>query len=414
MKVLYFHQYFCTPEGNAGIRSYEMAKHLVKQGHKVCMVFVESPRLKSPLEGNPYKKGRRRGSYEGIDLIEFNLAYNNKLSMLARSLIFIRYSLKSIRLVFKEDFDIVFATSTPLTAGIPGIAMKLFGKRKPFVFEVRDLWPELPREMGVIKNKFLLWAMGVLERISYNKADACIALSPGIKEGIEKKLSRQKPVFLIPNGCDLELFTPGVSSRNLIPGCREDDFIAVFLGAHGMANGLDAALDAAAILKDDPTSGSIKIVLMGDGKLKKHLIDRTLAENLDNVLFLDPVPKKQLLTYLRAADLGLMLLANVPAFYYGTSPNKFFDYISAGLPVLNNYPGWLAGMIENHEIGVVVPPDDPKAFSDALKALEKDRLKLEQMSIKAREFAEEKFNRNKLAHEFEEILTSTILKINGG
>jgi hypothetical protein len=117
------------------------------------------------LEGNPYIKGKRRGSYEGIDLIEFNLAYNNKLSMLARSFIFIRYSLKSIRLVFKEDFDVVFATSTPLTAGIPGIVMKLLGKRRPFVFEVRDLWPELPREMGVIKNKFLLWAMGVLERM---------------------------------------------------------------------------------------------------------------------------------------------------------------------------------------------------------------------------------------------------------
>jgi len=414
MKVLYFHQYFCTPEGNAGIRSYEMAKHLVKQGHKVKMVFVESPRLKSPLEGEPYFKGQRRGNYEGIDLIEFNLAYSNKLSMLARSFIFIRYSLRSIRLVFREDFDIVFATSTPLTAGIPGIAMKLFRKRKPFVFEVRDLWPELPREMGVIKNKFLLWAMGVLERLSYNKADACIALSPGIKEGIEKKLRGQTPVHLIPNGCDLELFTPGEASKTQIPGCKEDDFIAVFLGAHGMANGLDAALDAAAVLKKDPAAGPIKIVLMGDGKLKKHLIERTLTENLDQVLLLDPVPKKELLTYLRAADLGLMLLANVPAFYYGTSPNKFFDYISAGLPVLNNYPGWLAGMIKDQGIGVVVPPDDAGAFAGALKDLEADRSRLKEMSKKAREFAEEEFDRNKLAQKFELVLTSTIERANEG
>jgi len=412
MKVLYFHQYFCTPEGNAGIRSYEMAKHLVKQGHQVTMVFVESPRLKSPLEGDPYVKGKRRGSYEGIDLIEFNLAYNNKLSMLARSFIFIRYSLKSIRLVFKEDFDIVFATSTPLTAGIPGIVMKLLGKRKPFVFEVRDLWPELPREMGVIKNKIVLWAMGVLERMSYRKADACIALSPGIKEGIEKKLSRKKPVHLIPNGSDLELFTPGEAPKTLIPGCGEDDFIAVFLGAHGMANGLDAALDAAAVLKEDPDAGPIKIVLMGDGKLKKHLIERTKIEKLDQVLLLDPVPKKQLLSYLQAADLGLMLLANVPAFYFGTSPNKFFDYISAGLPVLNNYPGWLAGMIENQRIGVVVPPDDAQAFADALKKLEADRPRLKEMGKKARLFAEQEFDRNILAGEFEKALTDTIIQAN--
>ena len=414
MKVIYFHQYFCTPEGNAGIRSYEMAKHLVEQGHHVTMVFVESPRLKSPLEGNPYKKGKRRGSYEGIDLIEFNLAYNNKLSILARSLLFIRYSLKSIRLVFKEDFDIVFATSTPLTAGIPGIVMKILGKKRPFVFEVRDLWPELPREMGVIKNKFLLWSMGVLERLSYNKADACIALSPGIKEGIVKRLSKEKPVYLIPNGCDLELFKPGSCSRTIIPGCTKDDFIAVFIGAHGMANGLDAALDAAVVLKEDPSFKRIKIVLIGDGKLKNNLLSRAKGEGLDNVLFLDPVPKKHLLSYLQAADMGLMLLANVPAFYYGTSPNKFFDYISAGLPVLNNYPGWLAGMIESNQIGVVVPPDDAKAFAEALKVLSMDSKRLKEMSKKAREFAETEFDRNKLAHVFEEVLSSTISKANKG
>jgi glycosyltransferase involved in cell wall biosynthesis len=241
-----------------------------------------------------------------------------------------------------------------------------------------------------------------------------VALSPGIKEGIEKKLKREKPVHLIPNGCDLELFTPGDASKTLIPGCTEDDFIAVFLGAHGMANGLDAVLDAAAVLKEDSVSQDIKIVLMGDGRLKEHLIQRAKDEDLNNVLLLDPVPKKQLLNYLRAADLGLMLLANVPAFYYGTSPNKFFDYISAGLPVLNNYPGWLAGMIETHDIGVVVPPDDAQAFAAALKAISKDRDRLVQMSKRAREFAQDEFDRNKLAQKLEQVLTSTMVKENEG
>ncbi len=410
MKVLYLHQYFCTPEGNAGIRSYEMAKHLVKQGHNVTMVFVESPRLKSPLEGDPYFKGIRRGSYEGIDLIEFNLAYNNKLSVLSRSMIFIRYSLRSIRLVLKEDFDIVFATSTPLTAGIPGIVMKLLGKRKPFVFEVRDLWPELPREMGVVKNKFLLWSMGVLERLSYNKADACIALSPGIKEGIEKRLSKPKPLYLIPNGCDLELFKPGIQSKTIIPGCKEDDFIAVFIGAHGMANGLDSALDAAVVLKKKSSFKHIKIVLIGDGKLKGHLINRVKDENIDNVLLLDSVPKKHLLNYLQATDVGLMLLANVPAFYYGTSPNKFFDYISSGLPVLNNYPGWLAEMITTNKLGIVAKPDDAEDFANSLIELSSNRESLDQMRKNAREFAVEHFNRKYLASEFEEALITTLAK----
>ena len=412
MRVLYFHQYFCTPEGNSGIRSYEMARHLVEQGHQVTMVFVESPRLKSPLEGNPYRKGVRKGSYEGIDLIEFNLAYNNKMSIVSRSLIFIRYSLKSIRLVFRERFDILFATTTPLTVGIPGIVMKLFGKKKPFVFEVRDLWPELPREMGVIKNKVVLKAMDWLEYLSYNKADACIALSPGIKQGIERRLKKNKPVYLIPNGCDLDLFKPGKHPKSIFPGCGEENFISIFIGAHGMANGLDAALDAAAILKEDPEAKHLKIVLIGDGKLKKGLAERVKEESLDNVLLLDPVPKKDLLDYLQAADMGLMLLANVPAFYYGTSPNKFFDYISAGLPVLNNYPGWLAGMIEENQLGLVVPPDDARAFAGALKSISTESGKVQEMSKNARAFARAEFDREKLAQAFEEVLTTTIQKSN--
>ena len=412
MRVLYFHQYFCTPEGNSGIRSYEMARHLVEQGHQVTMVFVESPRLKSPLEGNPYRKGIRKGSYEGIDLIEFNLAYNNKMSIVSRSLIFIRYSMRSIRLVFRERFDILFATTTPLTVGIPGIVMKLFGKKKPFVFEVRDLWPELPREMGVIKNKAVLKAMDWLEYLSYNKADACIALSPGIKQGIERRLKKNKPVYLIPNGCDLDLFKPGKHPKSIFPGCAEEDFISIFIGAHGMANGLDAALDAAAILKEDPEALHLKIVLIGDGKLKRGLAERKKEEALDSVLFLDPVPKKHLLDYLQAADMGLMLLANVPAFYYGTSPNKFFDYISAGLPVLNNYPGWLAGMIEENQLGLVVPPDDARAFAGALKSISTDSGKLQEMSKNARAFAQDEFDRDKLAQAFEKVLTTTIQKSN--
>lgn len=410
MKILYFHQYFCTPEGNSGIRSYEMARYLVKKGHIVIMVFVESPRLKSPLSGDPYVKGIRRGKYEGIDLIEFNLHYNNKMSILQRSFIFIKYSVRSIRLVFKEDFDLLFATSTPITAGIPGIVMKLFRKDKPFVFEVRDLWPELPREMGIIKNNIALWAMGFLEFYSYNKADACVALSPGIEEGIRRRLKRNKPVYLIPNGCDLDLFKPGIYSKTIFPGCDENNFIALFIGAHGIANGLDSALNAAAQLKDDHMGENIKLVLIGDGKEKARLAERVKKENLDNVVMINPVPKKELSKYLWAADVGLMLLANIPAFYFGTSPNKFFDYISSGMPVLNNYPGWLAGIIEQNNLGVVVKPDNPIEFAEALVSLSRDKESLNRMSRNAREFAEKQFDRKKLAITFEEALKQMLKK----
>src|SRR5690554_5306826 len=141
MRILYFHQYFKTPSGSGGIRSYEMAKYFVSKGHNVTMVYTLTDKTNSPIDHINYQKGVRKGSFEGIDLIEFDLNYSNRMGFLQRSVVFLKYSLRSIRLIFKEDYDLVFATTTPLTAGIPGIVMKMFGKKKPFVFEVRDLWP---------------------------------------------------------------------------------------------------------------------------------------------------------------------------------------------------------------------------------------------------------------------------------
>jgi hypothetical protein len=138
MRILYFHQYFKTQDGTGGTRSYEMAKYFIEKGHQVTMVYVNSEEKKLNLE-IPYQNGLRRFKCEGIDLIEFNLNYSNKLNFLQRTKIFLAYSFRSVKLIFQEEFDIVFATSTPLTAGIPGIIMKSFGKKKPFVFEVRDL-----------------------------------------------------------------------------------------------------------------------------------------------------------------------------------------------------------------------------------------------------------------------------------
>lgn len=391
MHILYFHQYFSTPRGVGGTRSYEMARRLVERGHKVTMVCGSCGTGDTGISGR-FKHGRRKGIVDGIRVVEFDLPYSNYDGFLKRSLTFLRFALRSIWIAITEKYDLVFATSTPLTAGIPGIAAHVF-RQKPFVFEVRDLWPELPREMGIITNPLVLKAMDILEWLSYHCAKGCIGLSPGIVDGIKRRGIEDKNVVMISNGCDLELFKAKENRR------REKEFKAIFMGAHGVANGLDKVLDAAGELKNRGRE-NIKLLFIGDGKLKPALKKRTVTEHLDNCLFLDPIPKNNIPDLLQRVDAGMMILANVPAFYYGTSPNKFFDYIAAGLPVINNYPGWLAEMITENRCGIVVQPENPAAFADALEYMTDNRDEAAEMGKNARMLAERMFDRRRLADAF--------------
>ncbi len=404
MKVLYFHQHFSTPKGAAGIRSYEMARRLIAHGHEVTMVCGTYGGGETGLT-SPFKKGRRRGKVDGIDIIEFDLAYSNNDGFIKRAMIFVKFALRSIGLSFTERYDVLFATTTPLTAGIPGIIARWL-RGKPFVFEVRDLWPELPKAMGVIRNPLVLWGMSILEWLSYRSAHRLIGLSPGIVEGIAHCGVSSERIALVPNGCDLGIFNAQAAPWRPT-GVSDDDLMAVFAGTHGLANGLDAVLDAAVELKRR-NRADIKLVLIGQGKLKEDLQTRAKEDGLHNVIFHEPVNKARLAGLMASTDLGLQILANVPAFYYGTSPNKFFDYIAAGLPVLNNYPGWLADIITETQCGFAVPPEDPTAFTDALEQAADARDSLKTMGERGRALAEREFDRMKLADRFVDWLEGAV------
>jgi glycosyltransferase involved in cell wall biosynthesis len=406
IKVVYFHQYFSTPSGAVGIRSYEMAKRLVARGHEVLMVCGSAERGQSGLS-TPFEGGRRRGVVDGIDVLEFDLGYSNTDGFGKRTRAFLTFALRSITVALTERCDLIFATTTPLTAGIPGIfARWLRGKR--FVFEVRDLWPELPRAMGVIRNPVVLWAMSVLEWASYRSAHRLVALSPGIVDGIAQRGVARSNIALIPNGCDFEIFSTRASPWRP-EGVDPGDLMAVFAGAHGTANGLDAVLDAAGKLKRLERT-DIKLVLIGEGRLKLGLQSRVAQERLSNVVFHPPVNKARLAGLMASADVGMQILANVPAFYYGTSPNKFFDYIASGLPVLINYPGWLAQLVTEHECGYAVPAADPAAFADALIHAADHREVLPRMGQRAKSLAHGQFDRLMLADQFVDWLEGSVSK----
>lgn len=400
MHVAYIHQHFSTPQGATGTRSYEMARRLLSAGHKVTMICGVNDATRQCFD-----QSRRVNEVEidGIRVVCIAEPYGNRMGFARRVWAFARFAHTAARVVSGLRADLVFATSTPLTVGRPGMkGAKHLGV--PFVFEVRDLWPELAIALGVIKNPLLISYTRRMERDIYRAAERVIALAPGIEEGICRTGYPSDRVDLVPNGSDVELFQPDderIRDERFGP---TGDFKIVFTGAHGLANGLDAVLDAALELKRRRETG-LRFVFIGQGGLRNRLIQRGRRDGTDPMIsWIDPMPKEELARILPKLDAGMMILKNVPAFYYGTSPNKFFDYIASGLPVLNNYPGWLADMIEENRCGLVVPPDDAEAFADAVLWMRDHRSELPAMGRRARELAEREFARPLLADRFVRVL----------
>ncbi len=326
-----------------GTRSYEMGRRLVAWGHEVHMITTDR-------DGRfPKDKIWHETEEAGIHVHWTPVPYGNAMPYNERIKAFFAFSWRAARRAVAIGGDIVFATSTPLTIAIPGVyASKRLGI--PMVFEVRDLWPEVPIALGALKNPLTIAAAEWLEGFAYRNAARVVTLSPGMMEGVIKKGVVPDRVTMIPNGCDIDLFQ-NVTSKWRPEGVDDSDFMAIFAGAHGLANGLDALLDAAVELQKKGAN-KIKVVLIGNGAIKKSLQKRAKKENLKNVIFCDYVSKNRLVGLFASADLGLQILSNIPEFHYGSSPNKFFDYIASGLPVLINYPGWLDEEVKKNKIGI--------------------------------------------------------------
>ncbi|MBW7896416.1 MAG: glycosyltransferase family 4 protein [Opitutaceae bacterium] len=398
MRVIYFHQYFTYPELGGGTRSYEFARRFVEAGHEVHMI--------ASWRGESEHTTWFQTEVEGIKVHWLPVDYTNRMGFLARVRSFASFAFGACRYVARLRGDVVFATSTPLTIAIPGIyAAKQL--KVPLVFEVRDLWPEAPRQMGEIKNQFLFWLATRLEFAAYRNSAHIVALSPGMKAGVLASGVPKHRVSMIPNSCDLDLFHPGICGleqrRKLEVG---DRLMLAYFGTMGPANGLDFVLDAAAELKGRGQTGVV-FVLHGDGKMRPHLERRKAVEGLDNVIFSGPSDKLTVTRLAAAADVGLTIFKNVPILYT-CSPNKMFDTLAAGRPVLTNMPGWLTDTVEQNGCGIGVRPDDPSDFANKVQWLLANRERLPEMGRKARELAERDFSRDVLAGQLLSVLERAV------
>ncbi len=406
MKILYLHQYFVSRKGTTGTRSYEFGKYLVSQGHEVTMMTSGLDNDELPC---PPDKDYVEGEAEGMRVIAVNAGYNNPhtgtgMSGIKRLGQFHKFAKKLIQVgkVLDDKPDVVFATHTPLMIGLAGEALaKHFGV--PFVFEVRDLWPEGMVNTGSLKNPLGIWYLKRMAGKLYKAADHIVALSPGMKAGILKYGTPDEKVTVITNASDMDLFRPdldGSASRERLG--LGDRFAAVYFGAMGYANGLDYAVEAGKLLKERGRD-DIVIVLHGGGGKLQELKDMVAAYKLDNVIFSPLVPDKTEVARIVAGCDACMTI------YLGTkehswSPNKMFDALAAGKPVLVNVPGYLGDTIEDNGCGRYCDPQDPASLADALQQLADDPELCKAMGRNSRALAEREFDRIKLAARLEDVL----------
>lgn len=247
--------------------------------------------------------------------------------------------------------DVVYASSPHLLSGLAGaVVAAVF--RTPFILEIRDMWPKVLVDMGQLSETSPIYrVLSGLESWLYRRADRIVVLANGVSRSLAEAGVPAEKVRLIPNAADPEYFDTDTSRDTARQAYGFTKVTFVYTGAHGPANGLDLLLDAAASLPED-----VEIVLVGDGISRPALMERATGMALRNVRFLDPVPKSEMPRLLRAADVGVHCLADVPLFHYGVSPNKVFDYMAAGKPVITNTPGDVAALVESADAGIAVPP----------------------------------------------------------
>lgn len=406
MRVLYLHQFFATPECAAGTRSYEFGRALVERGHQVDLITGTSglePWLGSSVHDRPQTLER-----DGITLHTVLDRYTQSESIRVRLAGFARYVAAAIRKGRSlGPFDVVLATSPPLPIAAGGAALaRLHGA--PFVFEVRDLWPESLVAFGDLSrsNPGILAAQ-VMEAAAYRSADRIIATTPGCKRRMIGQGVDADRIDVVVLGADPDIFSPGCGDGSFRAAHGlEDRFIALFPGAHGIANGLDKVIDAARVLQD--RDSDVTIVLIGRGQLKPALMEQARGLGLTNVLFLDPVPKTELAGIIDEADVGLAVLKDC-SLLDSILSNKLFDFMAAGKPVVANLPGDMRRILEEEGAGRYAPDMSPEGFADTLMdlaGLPKDELRA--MGARGRALAEGRYARKNLAGDFEAALLRAV------
>lgn len=357
MRLLYLHQYFTFPESSGGTRSYDLSKEFVKKGIDVT-VITSSGSIKLDSKDRWVFMER-----EGIKLWVLNCEYSHMMSIRQRIKSFLKFSYYASKKAVSIKSDVVLATSTPLTIAIPGI-WKKWRSKIPFVFEVRDVWPEGPIQQGYVKNKFLIWFLRKLEKFIYRRTDYLVPLSVGMKRDILSRVQVDN-MEVIPNISEIDRFEH-------YEECDINfDFtgkkVVLYAGTLGPVN--DIMYVAKLAQKTLPLAPWLCYLIIGNGKQKEEIMKYCKDNDIlnKNIFFLDPIRKNDLPSVYSKVTMGSSFVWDYKI-KWDNSANKFFDTLAAGRPVLINYQGWQAEVIRENQCGFVLPyyltDEDVKSFVD--------------------------------------------------
>ena len=406
MNILLIHQYFKESDVTGGARFNEMTRVWKEQGHHITVLAGDLDGQSSFKREEYKKKLITEKQQEGIRVFRCNVSksYNkNFLGRLWGYFSFVFSSTYAGLFKAKDRYDLILVTSPPLFVGITAYILSIF-KKVPFVFEIRDLWPESAIDTGILKNKSIIKFADWFEGFMYRKAKLINVLTPAFrKKLIENKNVAEDKIIMIPNAADFDMSEELLETFDTKAFRKdkgwEDKFIITYVGAHGVANGLHQVLETAKKLCDT----NVFFVLVGDGMKKKMLTERAEKENIKNVLFYNPRPKKEVLKFVMASNMGASILLKNDTFKTIYS-NKTFDYMSCKKPILMVIDGVSRELVEKAGAGSFVEPENPEDFEQKIRYYLNNQQLLQAKGANGYRFAKENFDRFKLASNYSEQL----------
>lgn len=407
MRILLIHQYFLEKEEGGGSRFNEMTKIWSGQGHHITvlagMVNYTTGKKPERYQGKYFYKDNH--FYERVDVLRCHVSESYNVNFLGRLWGYFSFMFAAIwggLFKTKGKYDVILVTSPPLFVGVSAYVLSRI-KRVPFVFEVRDLWPESAVDTGVLTNKWVIKMAYAFEKFIYKKAKKVNVLTPAFREKLIEKGVPEAKICFIPNAADFSLaeelqntFDAKAFKKEL---GLENKFVITYVGAHGVANHLIQIVDAAEKLTDTP----VVFQLIGSGMQKQMLQEEVKKRNLQNVIFRDPVPKSEVFKYILASDMGASVLKKVDTFKTIYS-NKTFDYMSCKIPVLLAIDGVSRELVEAAACGIYVEPENPTAIAEAIREIKDKSESLKEMGTNGYRYAKAHFDREVLANQYASVL----------